>query len=140
RYTSFADVARTVGREPPDIERPVVCIQGLGFVGIAVAAAVAAAREPDGTPSFHVVGLDLPNPGGLAKVAAINASRLPLVSTDDGLRSALRESREHGNLLATVDEQVLSLASVTVVSIPFDITRGEERPTFEFADFRAAIR
>ncbi len=138
-YASFADVASAAGRRASALDRPVVCVQGLGFVGIAVAAAVAAAREPDGSPAFNVVGLDLPTPGGLAKVAAINASHLPLASTDDGLKAALRDSHREGNLVATVDEQVLSLASVTIMSIPLDVDQDGERPRFEFADFEAAI-
>jgi nucleotide sugar dehydrogenase len=139
-YTSFAGLARALGRVPPRAERPVVCVQGLGFVGMAVAAAAAAARESDGTPSYHVVGLDLPHPSGMAKVEAINDFRLPLITTDEGLRNALSDAQDHGNLLATVDERVLRLASVTVVCIPFDVVNGEDGPTFEFEEFRAAIR
>lgn len=43
-------------------QRQTVCIQGLGFVGAAMAAAVAQAREPSGKPSFTVIGVDLPSP------------------------------------------------------------------------------
>jgi nucleotide sugar dehydrogenase len=140
-YTSFGDVAEAVGRKPPDVERPVVCIQGLGFVGTAVAIAVAAAREPNGRPSFNVAGLDLPGPVGRTKADAINTSRLPLASTDDELRTGLQEAHRCGNLVATVDERVLGLASVTVVSVPLDIDSGNgARPSFLFDGFKAAIR
>jgi len=36
----------------------VVCVQGLGFVGAAMAVVVAAARRDDGTARYLVVGVD----------------------------------------------------------------------------------
>lgn len=50
RYKSFADIAKTMGRNIPATERPIVCIQGLGFVGAAKALAVANAHNPEGLP------------------------------------------------------------------------------------------
>ena len=41
------------------VDRPVVCVQGLGFVGSAMAISVAAARRGDGSPAFDVIGVDL---------------------------------------------------------------------------------
>ena len=83
-YASFVDVAREAGIEPK-YDRPVVCVQGLGFVGSAMAIAVADARRPDGTPSYNVIGVELPTPEGRAKVAAINGGRLQVATTDEKL-------------------------------------------------------
>ncbi|HIF34638.1 MAG TPA: hypothetical protein EYQ75_23870 [Planctomycetaceae bacterium] len=42
--------------------RQIVVVQGLGFVGSAVAAAIAAATDSAGEPKFFVIGIDLPTP------------------------------------------------------------------------------
>jgi len=41
---------------------PVVCVQGLGFVGAAMAIVVASASDQAGNPRFNVIGVDLPLP------------------------------------------------------------------------------
>ena len=138
-YASFADVTRELGREPA-FERPVVCVQGLGFVGSAMAIAVADARLPDGTPAFNVIGVDLPTPEGRAKAAALNEGRLPVTTTDEKLSAALAGAHARGNLVASVDERVYALASVTVVDVPLDVVQGDNGPTVPLDGFRAAIR
>ena len=105
-----------------------------------MAIAVADARRADGTPSFNVIGVDLPTPEGRAKAAGINAGQLPVATTDEKLRSALREAHERGNLVATVDEEVYSLASVAVVDVPLDVIQGDNGPTVALEGFRLAIR
>ena len=52
--------------------RPLVCVQGMGFVGAAMAVAVAKSEDADGDKNFTVVGLDLPTPSGRKRVDAIN--------------------------------------------------------------------
>ncbi len=55
KYSSFASVAESVGRHIHESEeREIVCIQGLGFVGSAMALAVASARDENGEPYFNV--------------------------------------------------------------------------------------
>lgn len=41
--------------------RPVVCVQGLGFVGMAMTLATATARRLDGSPVFGVIGREPDN-------------------------------------------------------------------------------
>ena len=57
-------------------------VQGLGFVGSAVAAVVAAARDEAGQPRYFVIGVDLPTPGGYWKVAKLNDGLVPFASPD----------------------------------------------------------
>ncbi len=139
RYEAFADLARQLGRRAPH-DRPVVCVQGLGFVGSAMAIAVAAARRADGSPRFNVVGVDLANALGEAKVEAINAGRLPVAATDRKLSDALSRAHEQGNLLATTQEQAYGLASVVIVDVPLDVVHSEDGPSVSFDGFRAAVR
>ena len=82
---SFENLASR--RDATGSTRPLVSVQGLGFVGAAMAVAVAAARD-GAAPSFDVVGLDVPSPEGEAKVAALNAGNLPVPTSDSKLVSA----------------------------------------------------
>jgi nucleotide sugar dehydrogenase len=102
--------------------RRVVVVQGLGFVGAAVAAVVAGATDEAGEPRYFVIGVDLPTPHGYWKVAKVNAGLTPIVSPDrslDGLTG--RAVREAGNLCATASPNAYALADVIVIDIPLDV-------------------
>jgi UDP-N-acetyl-D-glucosamine dehydrogenase len=129
-----------VDSRSPRTGRPVVAVQGLGFVGSAMAVAVASARNDDGGPAFDVVGVDLPTPDGNAKIAALNAGRLPFETTDLNLRRKVEEAHRIGNLVATSDPRAYEQASVVVVDVPLDVVRNGARPTVDFGPFRKAIR
>jgi nucleotide sugar dehydrogenase len=106
-----------------DADLPLVCVQGLGFVGAAMALAVADARDDQGRPCYQVVGLDLPNPLGRARIEALNQGRFPFAHADPGLESALGRARAAGNLSASEDPALLARASVIVLDVNFDISR-----------------
>ncbi len=57
-------------------QRPVVAVQGLGFVGAAMCSAVAPARTTDGLPRYTVIGVDLPTPEGQLRTDAVNRGEL----------------------------------------------------------------
>jgi UDP-N-acetyl-D-glucosamine dehydrogenase len=120
-------------------DRPVVCVQALGFVGAAMATAVALARNDDGTPAFHVVGVDLATPAGERRIAAINRGEFPFSSNDRKLGPALAACRHAGNLEATSDPAVFSRASVVIVDVNLDISTARAGPTAALEPFRAAI-
>ena len=119
--------------------QPVVCVQGLGFVGAAMATAVALVRNPDGTPAYRVVGVDLPTEAGRHRVAAINRGEFPFPSNDPRLGPALAVCSAAGNLVATDDPSVFGSASVVIVDVNLDIGVGEGGPTAALGTFRAAI-
>ena len=121
-------------------QRPLVCIQGLGFVGSAMAIAVANAARPDGKPCFDVAGVDLPSPDGERKVDAINAGRVPVATTDEKLSAALAAAHRRGNLSATTDERIYESASIAIVDVPLDVVHTDDGPTVSFDGFRSAIR
>ena len=108
---NFEDLARALGRQGPIAERPVVCVQGLGFVGIAMAVAVAGARDPEGQPCFNVIGVELPSSDGEAKVSDVNAGKMPVANSDERLYETLAEAHRVGNLLATTDPTAYRLAA-----------------------------
>jgi UDP-N-acetyl-D-glucosamine dehydrogenase len=134
--SSFEDFA---GATAPGGARPVVCVQGLGFVGAAMAVAVAAAVDGTGAPVFDVVGVDLPTEAGLAIIEKLNAGELPFASTDKELAAALERVRRQGNFVATTDERAYGLAEVVVVDVPLDLTNRDGVSAVEFDGLRHAI-
>ena len=105
---------------------------GLGFVGAAMAAAVADANDRAGNPVFDVVGLDRDTPEGVARVDALNRGALPFESPDAELARAIAQGRERGNLQATSDADVLSSADVALVDINLDLSGTIEKPEVDF--------
>src|SRR5262245_58730838 len=102
--------------------RQIVVVQGLGFVGVAVAAAIAAARDAHGMPLHFVIGVDLPHPNTYWKVARVNEGLSPIVSPDAELTKLIYEGvAEVENLCATVSEQAYSIADVIVVDVPLNV-------------------
>lgn len=120
-------------------QRELVCVQGLGFVGAAMAAAVASARGPDGAPLYNVVGVDLPTPDGRSRIAAINEGRFPFPTTDRKLRAAIEQASQQGNLAATDDAAAYGAASIILIDVNFDIDRGGDEARFAVEPFKAAL-
>ena len=119
--------------------QPLVCVQGLGFVGLAMALATANARQADGSPAFRVVGVELDNEAGRQRVEAINAGQLPIRSSDPRMEEAMRTAAEAENLRATTDSQAYGDAAVAIVDVGLDITMAEDGPTVDFGGLRAAV-
>lgn len=124
-----------------DINRKVVCIQGLGFVGAAMALAVANARSDQNTPIYNVIGIDLPDKEGYNKVESINNGIFPFECSDKNIEQAQREAYAVGNLWATTDSEYFSVADIIVVDVNLDIKYAEKQmPFLEMDSFRSAIR
>jgi UDP-N-acetyl-D-glucosamine dehydrogenase len=100
----------------------IVAVQGLGFVGAAVAAVVASARNASGEAPYFVIGTDLATPGGYWKIARINAGEVPISSPDPVLTQLTQDAvLNTRNLEATSAEEAYSLADVIVMDLPLDI-------------------
>ena len=121
--------------------RPVVCVQGLGWAGTAMAAAIAAARDDNERPAFTAVGVELPTSEGRARVDALNAGRVPIPNVDDRLATAVATGRALQNLTATTDPSAFAGADVTVVNVGVDVKRGPASELVaDFDVFAQAIR
>ena len=120
--------------------RPVVAVQGLGFVGAAMSIAVASALDDRGEPAFDVIGVDRDDPSGRERIDAINSGRFPFPTSDDHLRSALAAVRGRGNLVAGSDPAAYALADVVVIDVPLDIDWRAEPPELLLEGFTSAIR
>lgn len=124
-------------------KRPIVVVQGLGFVGSAMVAALSMARTKSGDPSFNVIGVDLPTETGLTKINAIKEGHSPVVSEDPLLERAIFEGVKLGNITATDSVEVYNLADYVVVDIHLDVHK--QAPSvidyyrFSYEDYERAL-
>ncbi|MEL7061511.1 MAG: nucleotide sugar dehydrogenase [Acidobacteriota bacterium] len=136
----MSDAATSSQRSrPAGSSRLVVCVQGLGFVGAAMATAVARARRAaEDEPAFDVIGVELDVPEGRRRAAAVDRGELPFRSVDAGLSAAIKLAHDAGNLTATVDPAAYARAEIVVVDVPLDVV-DSEATTVRWPPFRAAI-
>ena len=78
-----------------------IVIQGLGFVGSAMAVAVASKLNNENEPFFHVTGIDLPSRIGQERIDCINSGKFPFKINDSKLSGELKKAVVRGNLKAT---------------------------------------
>ncbi len=140
RSESFRDWLEVLRCDRAPLNRPIVCVQGLGFVGAAMAVAVASAKDPYGQPWFDVVGVDLPTPMGKQRIEAINDGRIPFPTVDLRLVAELKSAHQRGNLRATDCSDVYAEAAVTVVDVPLDVVQDGDAPKVRFDSFKESIR
>lgn len=133
-------VVERLGAQRVPRERPVVAVQGLGFVGAAMAIAVACARDARGEPAYTVLGVDLDDPAGNKRISSLNAGVFPFETVDRELGVALEKARHEGNLVALSDPAVYALANVIVIDVPLDVDFRADPPKLRRAGFEAAIR
>lgn len=123
-----------------DTSRKIVCIQGLGFVGAAMALAVANARNELNIPVYNVIGIDVPSEEGYSKVDSVNSSIFPFECCDKKIEQAQREAFVVGNLWATTNSEYFSIADIIVVDVNLDIKYAEDQePFLEMDSFKSAI-
>jgi nucleotide sugar dehydrogenase len=135
------NVEDTIWGDAHDTEgRPLVAVQGLGFVGAAMAIAVATAQDDAGEARYTVRGVDLADQAGLHRIESINAGRFPFETTDASLVAALEAARSRGNLEAGSDPTVYGRADVIVVDVPLDIDWRAAQPALRLRGFEMAIR
>lgn len=122
-----------------DPSLPLVCIQGAGFVGSAMAVAVANARTPEGAPRFNVAAVELDTERGLARVQALNAETALFAAADPRLHLAHKTALKRRNLVATTEQAVYEHAAVAIVDVNLDVAFVAGRGRVNFEGFRAAI-
>ena len=126
----------------PDFKNNVqtVVIQGLGFVGAAMAVAAANALDPSGNPFFKVIGVDLATNSGEDRVKKINSGKFPFETVDNKIIAGTKEAVNRGNLSATTNEDVFSIADIILVSINMDLSYIDRNlATIDFNPFKNAI-
>jgi len=142
--SSFRDIAESAEAHRRRGGGQIVVVQGLGFVGSAVAAAVASGSDEAGRPLHYVIGVDLATPASYWKVAKINDGEPPFRSPDAKLPPLFREAvQERENLRATTCEAAYALADVIIVDVHLDVedrvVQGAEEIRVGLASFEAAM-
>lgn len=126
-----------------DNDRKCVVIQGLGFVGGAMMAALANASNEINEPLYNVIGVDLCDENNFWKIGRVMEGLPPIKSTDDNLDKAYSLGSKRGNLMATYDNFAYSIADVIVIDIHLDIFKSElgntSSYTFSYDHFKKAL-
>lgn len=115
-------------------------MQGLGFVGSAMAVACSQAKKIGSDEYLYdVVGLDLETPVGSMRIESINKGIFPFSTVDQDLVRSTAESFALGNLRATSDTGVLKTAEIVVVDVHLDVNELNGVSIVETAPFTRAI-
>jgi UDP-N-acetyl-D-glucosamine dehydrogenase len=122
----------------------VIVVQGLGFVGSAVAAAVASVLDAAGRPLHYVIGVDLATPASYWKVGKVNHGEAPFRSPDPKLPAMFRTAvHERENLRATTCEDAYTLADVIIIDVQLDVenrvVEDVDEIRVDLAAFEAAV-
>jgi len=117
-----------------------VVIQGLGFVGSAMAVAVSNSVNDSADYLFNVIGVDLPSTEGRKRINSINEGKFPFVTNDKTLNNKLQKSIERGNLIATSDNNVYSKADIVLVSINCDLINENDQNKIALSSFKNSIK
>ncbi|MGN9133996.1 nucleotide sugar dehydrogenase [Clostridium sp. HCP1S3_B4] len=124
-----------------DKNKKVVCIQGLGFVGAAMALAVANAKDSNNNNLYNVIGIDIDNKSGNNKVNSLNSGRFPFENSDKKIESVQKEVYKRGNLFATTNEKYFNLADIVIIDINLDINYDiNDEPFLNLSAFKDAIK
>jgi nucleotide sugar dehydrogenase len=120
-YSKEFERLKKVVAEQRVLEREIVVVMGLGFVGSVMAAIVADAQDEKGHPSKFVIGMQRPSTRSFWKIPLLNLG-IPLVSSEDPEGPLLIERcvNEKKTLTATYTYEALKLADVVVVDVQCD--------------------
>ncbi len=100
-------------------DKPVVVVQGLGFVGGVMSLVCANAISCE----YAVIGVDLPSPESYWKIHSFNDGVLPLKSSDPKVAEYFERAGKKGNHYATFDDYAYVHADVVIVDINLDVQK-----------------
>lgn len=101
-------------------DKPVVVIQGLGFVGAVMSLVCANSIKGD----YAVIGVDLANEDTYWKIKSINDGKFPLIAADPQIHEFFEVSKEKGNFYATYDDNAYAHADYVIVDINLDVQKS----------------
>jgi len=124
--------------------RKTVVIQGLGFVGSAMVAALTNTKDENENLLYNVIGVDLGNEQNYWKIARANEGKPPVVSSDKKISEAYLNAKLNKNFLATYSNFSYSKADIVVIDLQLDIKKkslGEVyNYNFTFKEYEKAIK
>ncbi len=117
-----------------------VCVQGLGFVGFAMAVAEAnAIDKTTNKPLYNVIGIDLNNEDGREKAEKINRGEFPINCNDTELKQAYKKCLKQNNFIASTNSDEFKKADFVIVDINLDVQLKGRDSTINFNNFKNAI-
>lgn len=125
-------------------KRPLVCVQGLGFVGLAMATVVANTFQDNNNsdPIYNVIGIELPSQK--SRIDLINQGKLPFESEDQQFAPELiNATLNNKNFVATSSNDYYQHAAIVVIDIPFNVVKNGKKTEdyiVEDSKFNQAIK
>ena len=104
------------------MNREIVVVMGVGFVGAVMAGVVADATDPDsGEPDYYVIGMQRPSVRSFWKIPYMNRGIAPVEAEDPEVAPLIERCvLEKESLTATYTYDALTLADVVVVDVQCD--------------------
>jgi UDP-N-acetyl-D-glucosamine dehydrogenase len=119
RIKKLATIQRKQGKE-------IVVVNGLGFVGLVMAAVIADSVDERGNANKFVIGMQRPSIRSFWKIPTINRGFSPVKSEDPEVDVLLKRCvLQRKNMIATFAYDVLKLADVVVVDIQCDYLKDK---------------
>ena len=100
--------------------KPVVVVQGIGFVGAVMSLVCSNALACD----YAVIGVDLDNPESQSKIDSINRGTFPLNADDPKIKEYFTNSINKKNFFATSSTKAYSYADIIIVDINLDVKKS----------------
>ena len=108
------------------LNREIVVVMGVGFVGAVMAAIVADTVDKNGKPSKFVIGMQRPSERSFWKIPMLNRGVSPVKAEDPEVELIIsRCVSEKKTLMATFTYDVLKLADVVVVDVQCDYIKED---------------
>ena len=102
--------------------KPIIVVQGLGFVGAVMSLVCANAINGD----YAVIGVDLPKKDTFWKIKSINEGFFPIIAADPKIEEFYNVAKKKGNLFATFDSYAYTKADVIIVDINLDVDKKSD--------------
>ena len=102
--------------------KPVIVVQGLGFVGAVMSLVCANAINGD----YAVIGVDLAREDTFWKIKSINEGSFPIIASDPKIEEYYKIAMQKANLLATFDSYAYTKADVIIVDINLDVAKDSD--------------
>ena len=99
--------------------KPIVAIQGLGFVGAVMALVCANAHGKE----YCVIGVDRLSKESYWRIISLNEGVFPLIAEDPKIEEYFKNSRGQGNFYATFDTEAYAYADTIIVDINLDVDK-----------------
>lgn len=106
------------------LNREIVVVMGVGFVGSVMAAVVADSVGPDGSPSKFVIAMQRPSVRSYWKIPILNRGEPPVKAEDPEVAAIIERCVcQKKTLTASFSYEALALADVVVVDIQCDYNK-----------------